>query len=253
MNSWKLNNIMPENRSNVSPKIAFILGLVTGIAIFGLIGFTVMLVRGSDGNDVPPAGDDAANSDDSAEDIVMVPVSEADHIRGSIDAPVKIVEFSDLECPFCKKHHSTMKQVVAEYGDQVAWVYRHFPLTSLHQKAVKESEASECVADLGGEEAFWNFVDKIYEVSPGNDGLDLATLPDLAEGVGVDKAAFTECLDSGQMEGKVRAQYEDAIASGGRGTPHNIVVAPDGSLVPLPGAYPFESFKEIIDQMLATN
>ena len=79
----------------------------------------------------------------------MTPISSSDHIRGNPDAPVKIVEYSDTECPFCKRFHETMKQVMDEYGKdgKVAWVYRHFPLDQLHSKARKEAVALECAKE----------------------------------------------------------------------------------------------------------
>lgn len=91
----------------------------------------------------------------------LKPVTSADHIRGDINAPVKIVEFSDIDCPFCKRFHTTMLEVMNTYGKEgkVAWVYRHFPLTQLHPDAANKAEASECVAELGGNDKFWEFVD----------------------------------------------------------------------------------------------
>src|SRR3989344_3149438 len=85
-------------------------------------------------------------------EIEMRPVSSSDHILGNPDADVIIVEYSDTECPFCKQFHSTLRRVIEEYGKEgrVAWVYRHFPIDSLHPKARKESEALECANELGG-------------------------------------------------------------------------------------------------------
>src|SRR3989338_2531696 len=99
-------------------------------------------------------------------------LTDRDHLRGDPKATVKVVEFSDLECPFCKNFHRTMQQVMSEYSGQVAWVYRHFPLDSLHSKARKEAEASECAAELGGNDGFWAYVDKLFEITPSNNGLD---------------------------------------------------------------------------------
>lgn len=96
----------------------------------------------------------------------MKPVSAQDHIRGDANAPVKVVEYSDLDCPFCKQFHVTMNQVMEEYGKQgrVAWVFRHFPLEQLHPDAPRKAQASECMSELGGQQAFWNFVDKVSGV-----------------------------------------------------------------------------------------
>ena len=91
-------------------------------------------------------------------------VDEKDHIRGNPNAPIVIVEYSDLECPFCKSFHETMNKVMANYGNdgKVAWVYRQFPLEQLHPNAPTLAQASECVAELGGNDAFWKFSDKIF-------------------------------------------------------------------------------------------
>lgn len=92
----------------------------------------------------------------------MPAVTNDDHIRGNKDARIKLVEYSDFECPFCQRFHPTMQQVMDKYGDQVAWVYRHFPL-SFHPEAQKAAEASECVAANGGD--FWDYADTLFSVA----------------------------------------------------------------------------------------
>lgn len=84
------------------------------------------------------------------------------HVRGAEDAPVTIVEYSDFDCPYCARFHDTMLQVMEEYDGQVRWVYRHYPIEQLHPNAPKIAEASECIANLDGEEAFWRFADTYY-------------------------------------------------------------------------------------------
>lgn len=91
-------------------------------------------------------------------------VTELDHIRGNMDADVVIIEYSDIECPFCKRFHGTMNQVVETYGDQVAWVYRHFPLESIHRNARPWAIESECVAEIGGNDAFWKYLDERFKM-----------------------------------------------------------------------------------------
>jgi len=178
------------------------------------------------------------------------PVTGADHILGSIDAPIKIVEFSDTECPFCKRFHSTMKQVVAEYDGKVAWVYRHFPLESLHPKAHKEAQATECAAELGGNEKFWAYIDRILEITPSNNGLDDAELPKIAAYVGLNTQAFSSCLNSGRHKGSVDEDLQDALNSGGLGTPYSILIGPDGKKSVINGAQPYSNVKAIIEQAL---
>lgn len=182
----------------------------------------------------------------------MVPISKDDHIRGNPNAPVKIVEYSDTECPFCKRFHDTMKQVMDNEGKQgkVAWVYRHFPLDQLHSKARKEAEATECAAELGGNDKFWAYLDRLMEVTPANNGLDPAELPKIAQYVGLDAGKFNECLTSGRYAKKIEEHVQNAVATGGNGTPWSIVVAKNGEKYPLSGAQPYESIKALIEQAL---
>ncbi len=179
----------------------------------------------------------------------MKPVTSEDHIRGDANAPVKIVEYSDTECPFCKKFHSTLQQVMDGYGkgNKVAWVYRHFPLDQLHSKARKEAEATECAAELGGNDKFWAYLDRLMEVTPANNGLDPAELPKIAQYVGLDTAKFNKCLSSGKYAQKIEEHVQNAVATGGNGTPWSIVVAKSGKKYPLSGAQPYESVKQIIE------
>lgn len=182
----------------------------------------------------------------------MTPVTSKDHIRGDINAPVKIVEYSDTECPFCKRFHTTMKEVIDTYGKdgKVAWVYRHFPLDQLHSKARKEAVAMECANELGGNDKFWEYADRLYEVTPANNGLDLAELPKIAEYVGLDKAKFNTCLASTRYDKHIQDEVENAQATGGNGTPWSIVVGKDGKKYPLSGAQPYASIKQIVEQAL---
>ncbi len=181
------------------------------------------------------------------------PVSVDDHIKGNPDAPVKIVEFSDTECPFCKRFHNTMNQIMeSELGKSgnVAWVYRHFPLDQLHAKARKEAQATECATELGGNDGFWKYTDRIFEITPANDGLDLALLPEIAEYVGLNKTEFEKCLSSDKYTDKIESQVQDAVASGGRGTPYSIAIAQNGEKFVINGAESYEFVKATIERAL---
>jgi protein-disulfide isomerase len=163
------------------------------------------------------------------QEITLAPITAEDHILGNPDADIVIVEFSDLECPFCKSFHGTMNTIMGEYGKdgRVSWVYRHFPLTNLHSKAVVEAVATECAAELGGNQGFWDYINRLYEVTPSNNGLDLNLLPEMAEEVGLDKVKFEECLESERHLDKIEAQLNDGVAAGARGTPYNVLVLSD--------------------------
>ncbi|MDQ5912551.1 MAG: hypothetical protein QG568_766 [Patescibacteria group bacterium] len=192
----------------------------------------------------------------------IAPVTAVDHIQGDASkATVTIIEYSDTECPFCKRHHQTISKIFAEYGkdNKVAWVYRHFPL-DFHKKAPKEAEATECANELGGSKAFWDYIGVIYDKTPSNDGLDLALLPEFADQVGLDKVAFKKCLDSGKYAAKITEATNAGLKAGARGTPYTVLVVRQGSKtqnIPLVneqgsslGALPYESMKAVIDSFL---
>ena len=240
--------IMEEKNHYLIPGSIMVAGiLIAGAVWFGPpSGRTTLLNGRADENNkgaaqaLPSGGGD------------MRPVSADEHIRGNPEAPVNVVEYSDLECPFCKRFHATMQQVIDEYGKkgEVAWVYRHFPLDALHSKARKEAEAIECANELGGHVAFWNYIDRLFEVTPSNNGLDLTQLPVIAKNIGLDQSAFKTCLDSGKFADYVSRDLDDARAAGGSGTPYSIVIAANGEKFTINGAQPFEEVKRIIDAAL---
>jgi protein-disulfide isomerase len=173
-------------------------------------------------------------------------VTKDDHIRGPLSADVKVIEFSDMECPFCKRFHPTLEQAKEEYGDKIAWVYRHYPLEEIHPNARAQAEASECVAELGGNDAFWKFVDAVMGSSAAAPNLET-----LAVQSGVDKAKFTSCVASGRHTATVDADIADGKAAGVRGTPNTIVIAKDGTMFEIGGAQPYSEVKKAIDAALA--
>lgn len=179
------------------------------------------------------------------------PVTEVDHIKGSPDAAIKIVEFSDFECPFCKRFHDTMNQVIDTYGDsgEVAWAYRHFPLEQLHPvKARAVALASECAAEQGGDQAFWQFTDRYFDVTLTNNRTDIETvIPQIAKEIGLNTDALTACVDEERYADKVETDFANAVATGGRGTPWSILVAPNGKKFPINGAQPYEAVVQLIE------
>ena len=178
-------------------------------------------------------------------------VTSEDHVRGPQNAKVTVIEYSDLECPFCERFHPTMQQLVDEYPNDVRWVYRHAPLAQLHSKATKQAEATECAGEQG---KFWEFTDKIFEVTPSNDGLDMSKLGTYAGEAGVPNIQqFQSCLDSGKYAQRVQDDLTDAQNAGMRGTPYSVVIAPNGEKFPVSGAQPYASVKQIVDKALAAN
>ena len=177
-------------------------------------------------------------------------VTNSDHITGNKNARVTLIEYSDFECPFCKTAHPTMKEILKTYGDKIRLVYRHFPL-SFHVNAQKEAEAAECVANLGGNDKFWNFVDAIFERTTSNGtGFALDKLGPLASELGINQAEFQTCLDSGKYEKLVKDQTAEGTTAGVSGTPTTFLVDAKGNSQSIVGAQPLEAFKTAIDQAL---
>lgn len=192
----------------------------------------------------PPA--EGKLTEDQAKNIA--PISDEDHIRGNKDAKVILIEYSDLECPFCSGFHVTAKQMQEEYGDDVAWVYRHFPLDAIHSRARPAALASECAAEIGGNDSFWAFIDEIFEDQTEN--LTDVGLKGVAANIGLDADEFANCLDAGEYEDKVEDQYQGGLTAGVNGTPGNFILNDKGEVWLIPGAVPFETLKEAIDLAL---
>ena len=143
--------------NNLSPQGSFKVGLLSGLALSFVIGFFILLgLLINDEKDTPLSIKDSNNKAPQAivpspraeaTDINIEGLNDEDWVKGDRNASISIIEFSDTECPFCKRFHSTMDQVIDNYPGEVNWVYRHFPLTALHSKAVREAEATECAGE----------------------------------------------------------------------------------------------------------
>jgi protein-disulfide isomerase len=197
------------------------------------------------------------NSDETTDINPVDP--ETDHIEGNPDADLFIIEYSDLECPFCKRYHEdVMKPLAAEYAadGRVAFVFRHFPLDApytrvVHATATEEAVASECVAQLGGNEAFFEFIDVIFATTNSDGRFDLGTLPSIAAGVGVDEAAFTTCYENEETKSLVTADFEDGRAGGVEGTPAIFAQSADG--VTYQAVADYDVLKQAIEVFLEDN
>lgn len=239
--------------SESSPKAQSLAVPIAIVLGFGLIAIAIYF-SGAGGTAVPAeqaTGETEGQME--APDLTKIdPVTEDDHIRGNPNAPIVFVEYSDYDCPFCKNFHATMNRIMDEHGStgQVAWVYRHFPLEQLHPSAPKIAQASECVADLGGNTAFWTFSDLVFEERGTNEPTDMSRLDEFAVTAGVDEAAFNACLESGQKKDAVNEDAADAVEIGGRGTPHTIILV-GGEQGVINGAQPYATVKQIVDDLIA--
>ena len=166
------------------------------------------------------------------------PVTEKDHIIGNPNAKVKIIEYSDTSCPFCKVFHNTMKQIMADYGTggNVAWIYRNYPLDKpgvdgsiLHPNAGYEAQALECAGDQRRKKKFWKYTNRLYEITPSvtsnaPKGLDRKELPKIAEFAGLDVEEFSNCLATGKFKEKVESDFNDGVNIGIQGTPSSVIL-----------------------------
>lgn len=180
------------------------------------------------------------------------PPSADDHVYGHPDAPIALIEYSDFECPYCKRFHLTAKQLVDRSNNQVKWIYRHFPLEFHNPGAQKQAEASECAAALGGATAFWKYADAIYARTTANGkGFPIANLVPLAVELGIDRARFTECLESGRMNERVQRDIASGKKAGINGTPGTILLSLGaGEVIALVGAQPYERMNDAVRKLL---
>ena len=175
-------------------------------------------------------------------------VNDKDHILGNINAKVVIVEYSDTECPFCKVFHATMHQVVKQNDGKVAWVYRHYPIAALHSKAPRQAEATECAYEQGGNVAFWKYIDRMFEITPSNNGLAEEELTNIAQYTGLNTSAFYTCLESGKYATKVQADIEDGNKVGVNGTPSSFILVNGKVVDRIAGAQPLDIVLQMVNR-----
>lgn len=189
--------------------------------------------------------------------VIKVSIDD-DPVLGDKNAPLTLIEFSDYECPFCKR---SFDQVLPEFkknyidSGKLKLVYRDFPL-SFHANAEKEAEAAECARTQGDDITYFKFHDQIFTKTTANGtGLALTQLPVIAESLGLDVAKFNQCLDSDKFKSEVEKDIADGKNAGVSGTPSWFIGKSssdgiiDGTIIV--GAQPFSAFKDVIDKMLS--
>ncbi len=156
-------------------------------------------------------------------------VTVDEHIIGNFEkAEIFVIEYADLECPFCKRFHDGEKAEALKTfanNEKVAFIFRHFPLGrpltagDLHPTAVEEAVISECVATLAGEEKFQEFINQIFAKTASNGRYDLPLLLTQAEGLGIKKKALRKCYQGEDAGKKVAKQFQQGVLMGVQGTP----------------------------------
>lgn len=227
-----------------NPKMLFIFGLVTGVAVTSLLGGSISLdgLKAKTGSNTDVVREFDAPTDDGSAPTggELAAVTGDEHIRGDIEnAKIVLVEYSDFECPFCGRHHPTMEQLLDEFGDDVAWVYRHFPL-SFHPEAIPSALASECAAEQG---KFWEFADIMFD---NQDGLSEDFYTSTATDIGLDMDQYADCYESEKYADDITEDASSGQTAGVSGTPATYING-----VSVSGAVPYETLAGIIEQMLA--
>lgn len=216
--------------------------LPTAIILSGaVIAISLFIVRSSDIFGVPK-GDPSRHR----------PVSQEDHIIGNPEATVVIIEYADIDSEYAKSFHDAMGTLMSEYGPtgKVAWVYRHFPLVDKNINSMKHAEASECAAALGGERAFWGFIDAVHASAPEGASFDPSGYALIAKGLGLAESDFIACTSKRSYKAKVNEDFGNALESGATASPYSIIVVDGKKPASITGHVPYEGLKQIVDEAL---
>ena len=161
-----------------------------------------------------------------------------DPMLGAKEAPVTIVEFSDFQCPYCRRVQPTLKRLMQDYEGKVRLVFRDFPLRNIHPQAQKAAEAAQCAND---QDKFWPYHDKLFEQT----ALQIDDLKKYAKELDLDMEAFSDCLESNKYAAEVEKDLQDGRQVGVNSTPSFYI---NGQ--PLSGAAAYENFQELVDAAL---
>ncbi len=226
-------NTLTFKRSHVYAALlplAFVVGLAAGYLFWGR----------ATPETVPVAAPEQAQTQPQPVQRYDVPEDD-DPVLGPDEAPITIIEFSDFECPYCRRWHAEVwPQIQAAYPDQVRLVYRDFPLTTIHANATPAAAAANCA---GEQNTYWEYNELLFSMEL---GLSESAYHQYASDLGLDMEAFSECLDSGRQNEEVQRDYEFAVNLGVRSTPTFFING-----IAVVGAQPFEVFQNLIDQELA--
>lgn len=179
-----------------------------------------------------------------------VPTANRIKLYGNPAARFTIVEYSDLECPFCRSFHATPKYLVDNSKGNVNWHWKHLPLSFHEPVATNGALASECVYDQKGSQGFWAFTDQWFKLSQGNGKGPLQTTTEIAASVGVDTELFDNCLSSATHQSILTAEKEYASKIGITGTPASMIIDNQtGNRAFVKGGQPIASLAKAINEL----
>lgn len=222
--------------------------LIAGLMIGGAVLYTSSGSPKTVANNGAAALQQVAGDTQQTGGIINVSADD-DAVLGNPNAPVTIIEFSDFQCPFCRKFwKETLPQIKKDYllTGKARLVYRDFPLTQIHPGATPAAEGAECAKE---QDKFWEMHDAIFEEQEKQgSGTVQFTADDVkkwAAKIGLNASKFNQCLDSGKYKQEIEKDLADGSAAGVTGTPAVFV---NGRLIV--GAQPFAAFKAVIDEEL---
>lgn len=221
--------------------VAFLIGLAAGYLVWGR---AIAVVAASEPQANSELGASPTSIATQPGDIVAqrydIPIDANDPVLGAEDAPITIVEFADFQCPYCQRHaQETYPQLTAQYGDQIRFVYKDFPLISIHPEAYPSALAAQCALE---QDKFWEYHDLLF-----TGGLELGpeTYTAYAEQLGLDMTEFNACVEEERYADRVQSDYNFASQLGVSSTPTFFING-----IAVIGAQPFSVFAEIIDYEL---
>lgn len=217
----------------VAPK-KLALNLPSAIVVAALIVAGAMFMRNSDAS---VSGEQVVDKLD-----LVGEVSAADFVRGEESAPVTIIEYADFSCGYCGVYHPTLTQLVAESNGKVRWVYRHLPIFN-----IDAAVASQCVGNIAGDKAFFDFADMLYA---NKDKYSDEFYKEIAVSVGTGEAEYNTCVADPVVKNKIQKDFSQAkILLGFNATPHTIIIDKDGRKFSFAGALPYEDVKGILETL----
>ncbi len=233
------------------PAVTMAAALVTCVAMIAVALIIIMHPASKTGTPTATTEQSGTPTSIPAEVATLRP-SDMNHVRGDLSkAQVLIFEYSDSDCPYCQRFHPVLQQVVNDYQGKVAWVYRFYPLTSLHPDAYNEALALQCASQLGGAKAFNTYLDAAINVTLNPDPQSTTMLTTIATSQGLDATKFNSCMTDPATATTIQNSIQEAQAIGAAGTPFSVVVnIKTGKQIIIPGSYPIEDVKKDIDSLL---
>jgi len=243
-----------------------LVGIISAVVVSAFLGGYVLgaetvepekiIIRDAEDVVGPIQTQQATQSSLSTNSPSLISISlDDDPVKGNPDAPITIVEFSDFQCPFCAKFHSTtLPQLEVNYIDsgKVKFVYRDFPIQNIHPNAVPAALASECADEQG---MFWEYHDLVFENQKKWQGLSgnamIDTFEQYALELGLNTSDFNTCFESGKYVDEVAKDLQDGVSYGITGTPGFFVGNAELGYVKMIGAQPYAAFQQVIEDQIA--